>query len=264
MTQPAFPSESTTLLLDGPAGALEVAIDLPEPADARPLLAVVCHPLPTEGGTMHNKVVTMVARALRELGATTVRFNFRGTGGSAGAFDHGKGEREDLRAVVEWARAGHPGHALWLAGFSFGAYVSLSAAAALRPDALISIAPPVAGRGWEFYNGYNVAFAPAKMSPAELLDAHRALWREAFSVTYSLKRVVRAMFRLRLGAFLMCAMMNLFYCLKALRGNAPACFDGVRRYDEFRDLPVDDYSRTMMDKTLAELEEERAGVAHLL
>ena len=150
MTQPAFPSESTTLLLDGPAGALEVAVDFPEPADARPLLAVVCHPLPTEGGTMHNKVVTMVARALRELGATTVRFNFRGTGGSAGAFDHGKGEREDLRAVVEWARAGHPGHALWLAGFSFGAYVSLSAAAALRPDALISIAPPVAGRGWEF------------------------------------------------------------------------------------------------------------------
>ena len=150
MTQPAFPTGSTTLLLDGPAGALEVAVDFPEPADARPLLAVVCHPLPTEGGTMHNKVVTMVARALRELGATTVRVNFRGTGGSAGAFDHGKGEREDLRAVVEWARAGHPGHALWLAGFSFGAYVSLSAAAALRPDALISIAPPVAGRGWEF------------------------------------------------------------------------------------------------------------------
>lgn len=159
MTQPAFPSESTTLLLDGPAGALEVAIDLPEPADARPLLAVVCHPLPTEGGTMHNKVVTMVARALRELGATTVRFNFRGTGGSAGAFDHGKGEREDLRAVVEWARAGHPGHALWLAGFSFGAYVSLSAAAALRPDALISIAPPVAGRGWEF-DGIDIPEVP--------------------------------------------------------------------------------------------------------
>src|SRR5690606_29037185 len=68
MTESAFPDESKTLLLDGPAGALEVAVDLPEPADARPLVAVVCHPLPTEGGTMHNKVVTMVARALRELG----------------------------------------------------------------------------------------------------------------------------------------------------------------------------------------------------
>lgn len=150
MVQPAFPVASETLLLTGPAGALEVAVDFPEPADARPLLAVVCHPLPIEGGTMHNKVVTMVARALRELGATTVRFNFRGTGQSAGVFDHGVGECEDLRAVVNWARAAHPDDALWLAGFSFGSFVSLSSAAALRPDALISIAPPVAGRGWEF------------------------------------------------------------------------------------------------------------------
>src|SRR5690606_28086803 len=147
MTAIAFPNESTTLLLPGPAGALEVAVDLPEPADARPLVAVVCHPLPTEGGTMHNKVVTMVARALRELGATTVRFNFRGTGDSEGEFDHGVGEREDLRAVVEWVRATHPGHALWLAGFSFGSFVTLSSAAELQPDALVSIAPPAAGRG---------------------------------------------------------------------------------------------------------------------
>ena len=86
MPQPAFPTAHQSLLLDGPAGALEVVVDFPEPAEARPLVAVVCHPLPTEGGTMHNKVVTMVARALRELGATTVRFNFRGTGGSAKLF----------------------------------------------------------------------------------------------------------------------------------------------------------------------------------
>ena len=99
---------------------------------------------------MHNKVVTMVARALRELGATTVRFNFRGTGASEGAFDHGKGEREDLGVVVEWVRAARPDAALWLAGFSFGSFVSLSAAAQLQPDALISIAPPVSGRGWDF------------------------------------------------------------------------------------------------------------------
>ncbi len=150
MTASAFPDESTTLMLPGPAGALEVAVDLPEPGDARPLVAVVCHPLPTEGGTMHNKVVTMVARALRELGATTVRFNFRGTGASEGEFDRGVGEREDLRAVVDWVRAARPGQALWLAGFSFGSYVSLSSAAELAPDALISIAPPVAGRGWDF------------------------------------------------------------------------------------------------------------------
>ena len=150
MPQPAFPTAHQSLLLDGPAGALEVVVDFPEPAEARPLVAVVCHPLPTEGGTMHNKVVTMVARALRELGATTVRFNFRGTGGSAGEFDDGRGEREDLRAVVDWVQDARPGDRLWLAGFSFGAYVTLAAAADLLPDAVISIAPPAAGRGWDF------------------------------------------------------------------------------------------------------------------
>ena len=150
MPQPAFPTAHQSLLLDGPAGALEVVVDFPEPAEARPLVAVVCHPLPTEGGTMHNKVVTMVARALRELGATTVRFNYRGTGGSAGEFDDGRGEREDLRTVVDWVQDARPGDRLWLAGFSFGAYVTLAAAADLLPDAVISIAPPAAGRGWDF------------------------------------------------------------------------------------------------------------------
>ena len=150
MPQPAFPAAHQSLLLDGPAGALEVVVDFPEPAEARPLVAVVCHPLPTEGGTMHNKVVTMVARALRELGATTVRLNFRGTGASAGEFDDGRGEREDLRAVVDWVQDARPGDRLWLAGFSFGAYVTLAAAAELLPDAVISIAPPAAGRGWDF------------------------------------------------------------------------------------------------------------------
>ena len=149
MIPPAFPDASATLSLPGMAGPLEVAIDLPE-ADvaARPLLAVVCHPLTTEGGTLHNKVVTMAARSLRELGVTTLRFNFRGAGASAGSFDEGIGEFDDLRTVVAWARAGRPGHALWLGGFSFGAYVSLRAAAELQPALLLSIAPP-AGR-WDF------------------------------------------------------------------------------------------------------------------
>jgi len=146
---PSFPDEGATLTLPGPAGALEVAVDPPDPdATPLPLVAIICHPLPTEGGTMHNKVVTMAARSLRELGATTVRFNFRGTGGSEGGFDEGEGELEDLRAVAAWVRAQRPGHALWLAGFSFGAYVSLRAAAGLQPALLISIAPP-AGR-WDF------------------------------------------------------------------------------------------------------------------
>jgi len=148
MTLPAFPSATSTLLLPGPAGALEVAVEHPEPGTRRALVAVICHPLPTGGGTMHNKVVTMLARSLRELGAVAVRFNFRGVGQSAGVFDNGEGEREDLHAVFKWVRAQHPGHAIWLAGFSFGAYVTLTMQAQLQPDLLISIAPP-AGR-WDF------------------------------------------------------------------------------------------------------------------
>lgn len=149
MSSPVFPSTTASLILPGPAGMLEVAVDPPE-ADvaARPVIIVLCHPLPTEGGTMHNKVVTMAARALRELGVTTVRFNFRGTGASGGVFDHGEGELDDLRAVVSWVRETRPDTTLWLGGFSFGAYVSLRGAAELQPSMLISIAPP-AGR-WDF------------------------------------------------------------------------------------------------------------------
>ena len=150
MTSPTFPTESGPLTLAGPVGDLEAIVDLPDAeVDARPLLAVVCHPLPTEGGSMHNKVVTMAARALREVGATTLRFNFRGVGQSEGRFDDGVGELDDLRAVAAWARANHPDKILWLAGFSFGAYVSLRLAVELRAAALVSIAPPV-GRSWDF------------------------------------------------------------------------------------------------------------------
>ena len=141
-----------TLLLDGPAGPLEVAVDTPDAGIVlRDVVAVVCHPLSTEGGSLNNKVVTMAARALRELGATTVRFNFRCVGNSTGAFDNGNGESDDLRAIVDWVRREKPGHALWLGGFSFGSYVSLRMADALQPALLFSVAPP-AGRSWDFEN----------------------------------------------------------------------------------------------------------------
>jgi alpha/beta superfamily hydrolase len=150
MNHPAFPTDATTtLMLDGPAGGLEAIVEAPE-APPRPVVAIVCHPLPTDGGTMHNKVVTMAARALRESGIATVRFNFRGTGESAGRFDHGAGESDDLRAVAAWAREQRPDAQLWLAGFSFGSYVTIKCAAELKPGMLISIAPPVSGRGWDF------------------------------------------------------------------------------------------------------------------
>ncbi|HEY3837650.1 MAG TPA: radical SAM protein [Bryobacteraceae bacterium] len=82
----------------------------------------------------------------------------------------------------------------------------------------------LSGRDWRFYNGYNVSFQPRQMSPERLLQAHRELWREAFSLKYSFRRILRSYGRLRLGAFLMCFMMNAFYCLKRLRGNEPLSF----------------------------------------
>lgn len=144
----AFPAESASFLLQGPAGAIEAASEPGEGDESVAAVAVICHPHPLHGGTMHNKVVTIIERSLRELGLDTLRFNFRGIGKSAGTFDEGDGESEDLAAVVEWARAVRPGAALWLAGFSFGSYVALRNAKRLDAAALITIAPPV-GR-WNF------------------------------------------------------------------------------------------------------------------
>ncbi|MFA6984782.1 MAG: alpha/beta fold hydrolase [Arenimonas sp.] len=140
---PSFPDTSGSLLLPGPAGAIEVAVDLPAAHDARRGIAVLCHPSPPEGGTMHNKVVTMTARALAELGIAAVRFNFRGIGQSEGSFDDGRGEVLDLLAVARWAHAVHPDDVLWLGGFSFGSWVALQAARQLPVQQMISIAPPV-------------------------------------------------------------------------------------------------------------------------
>ena len=114
----------------GPAGALECALDAP--AGAPVGLAVVCHPHPLFGGTMDNKVVQTVARALLALGWSTVRFNFRGVGQSAGSWDDGRGEVEDALAVVAQHRV--PDQPLLLAGFSFGGYVAAEAASRL-PEA---------------------------------------------------------------------------------------------------------------------------------
>ncbi len=140
---PPFPSERSELGLPGPAGNLECIVDRPEPADARPATFVICHPHPLHGGTMHNKVVTIMERSMRELGLNTVRFNFRGVGESEGQYDDGYGETDDLFAVTEWIRKTRPGDQLWLGGFSFGSYVALRAAQNLDLGQLVSIAPAV-------------------------------------------------------------------------------------------------------------------------
>ncbi len=137
-----FPSEHSEFLLRGPAGKLECATDVPEPECERPATIIICHPHPLHGGTMHNKVVTILERSMRELGLRTVRFNFRGVGKSEGEHDDGYGETDDLFTVAEWVRHTRSEDSLWLGGFSFGAYITLKAALNLDTGQLISIAPP--------------------------------------------------------------------------------------------------------------------------
>jgi alpha/beta superfamily hydrolase len=138
-----FPQATGAITLAGAAGAIEAQVGIPEAGMQRAVIAVICHPHPLHGGSMTNKVVTSCERALRDLGATTLRFNFRGVGASAGSHDDGRGEGDDLVALCAWMRATHPGAALILAGFSFGAYVSMLRAATIAPEQLISIAPPI-------------------------------------------------------------------------------------------------------------------------
>ena len=129
----------------GPSGALSVAIDTTTDLPTRGL-AVVCHPHPLQGGTMDNKVVTTVARALTQRGWRVVRFNYRGVGSSTGAWDEGRGEVDDAMAVIAAHRvAGEP---LVLGGFSFGGFIAASAAARLpeadKPQRMVLVAPSTA------------------------------------------------------------------------------------------------------------------------
>jgi hypothetical protein len=104
----------------GPAGRLEALLEEPEDAPAR-MAALVCHPHPLFGGTMHNKVVYRMARGLRRAGAVALRFNFRGVGLSEGTHAYLIGEIEDARAALGWLRGRYPHLPFALAGFSFGA-----------------------------------------------------------------------------------------------------------------------------------------------
>jgi uncharacterized protein len=116
------PRRIETHFVPGPAGRLEALLEEPEEGEPR-FVALVCHPHPLHGGTMHNKVVFRLARGLRQAGAVVLRFNFRGVGASEGEHAHMVGEVEDARAALDWLRARYPGLGFALAGFSFGARV---------------------------------------------------------------------------------------------------------------------------------------------
>ena len=138
-----YPDMPQHFSISGPVGQLELQTTPDQGAEC---VAVICHPNPTQQGTMNNKVVTTLAKAFQQQGCATVRFNFRGVGASDGAFAHTVGEQEDLKAVLAWVEQVLPASRVVLAGFSFGSYIAAAVAAQWSSDKLmqlVSIAPPV-------------------------------------------------------------------------------------------------------------------------
>ena len=120
-----------SLFIAGPAGRLEALLE--EPEDGRPrAAAIVCHPHPQFGGTMHNKVVYRIARGLRRSGAVVLRFNYRGVNLSEGTYDEGEGEVEDARIALHYLRSRFPDLPYTVAGFSFGSRIALKLCAGAR------------------------------------------------------------------------------------------------------------------------------------
>jgi hypothetical protein len=140
-TRPMPPATLERLVIDGPAGALET--DLNDPGLPRRGIALIAHPNPVQGGSKDNKVVTTLAKTLFGLGFVVIRPNFRGVGASAGSFDHGNGETDDLIAVTRYAKGRFGELPLLLAGFSFGAFVQTRLARQVTADRLLLVGPAV-------------------------------------------------------------------------------------------------------------------------
>jgi len=130
------------MIIPAPAGFLETSLERPDQPTG--VCAVLCHPHPLYGGSMHDAVLDCLARPLLAAGVTCLRFNFRGVGSSTGSYDDGVGEVDDLLAAIDWLRTHEQPTELWLGGYSFGAYVVWqSLAAGATPDRLLLIAPPI-------------------------------------------------------------------------------------------------------------------------
>lgn len=136
-----FPESDTYLFLDGPVGKLELLVS--PAATVKNQYAIICHPHPLFQGTMNNKVVHTLHKALHSCGFNTIRFNYRGVGRSEGKYGDSIGEIADLRSIVSWLQNQKPNCKILLAGFSFGAYIALNISKEIECVQLISIAPAV-------------------------------------------------------------------------------------------------------------------------
>jgi hypothetical protein len=145
--------DSRSFFLEGPAGRLEAILWTPSTLARHrpPLAAVVCHPHPLFGGTMHNKVIYQTAKSLDALGLPVLRFNFRGAGLSEGKHDRGNGEQDDVRSALDFLKEKFPGMPVLLAGFSFGAWVGLRVGCEdPRVSHLIGLGVPVNSTDFSF------------------------------------------------------------------------------------------------------------------
>jgi alpha/beta superfamily hydrolase len=148
--------DSRHLFLLGPAGKLEAILWTPTRAEKPPVAAVLCHPHPLFGGTLHNKVVYQAAKSLDSLGIPVLRFNFRGAGLSAGEHDRGLGETGDVQAAVDFLSAPFPGIPVMVGGFSFGSWVGLRVGCQdARVQELIGLGIPVNSTDFTFLEQCN-------------------------------------------------------------------------------------------------------------
>lgn len=176
-----FPAHNAELRLSGQAGNLQATLDFPPETLPHTPIAVICHPHPPDGGSMSNKVVSTLAKAFNDSGHIALRFNFRGVGASEGAYDGGPGELADCLAVLDWVRAVAPQRPLALAGFSFGAWVALLAAARLPepPRSMVSVAPPVGFRDFSDVPHPRCPWLAVQGEADEIVDAAGVLaWLE--------------------------------------------------------------------------------------
>lgn len=157
--------------ISGDAGDIEVLITLPQTLTELTPIAIISHPHPLYGGTMTNKVVHILAKTFSALNAITVRFNFRGVGKSQGEHDHGIGESEDLQTLVARLKHWRPSSPIWLAGFSFGAYVTAKAQAKMKPERVLLVAPPVSMYDFEKLDEIKAPWIVVQGEEDEVIDA---------------------------------------------------------------------------------------------
>jgi len=151
----AYPTKSTFGFINGDSGKIETVINIAkfDIKNDENIVAIICHPHPLHGGTMHNKVVHTASKAFNELGIDAIRFNYRGVGKSEGKFCDSIGEAEDLQSIINWVQEHKPNTKLILAGFSFGSFIALTGACNPKNNciSLISIAPAVNHQNYEKY-----------------------------------------------------------------------------------------------------------------